>query len=518
MAQEGGAAYKELTHLDDGLSQSLQYWGGIKARENAADRLREEREQVRAEKAEKDAFDSLQLAEGDFETTVTGLDNYDDINRDYTSHNVDLFGEWGMKGLEAFKSGDKRGYAEARAMQAKLKSNFKNIQNHNAVLKELMTDFMENADNISPVDEEYEKEMQAFTKNNYKFTNDEKGIPYIEFLIEGDDGIKRYTKKRWSDVVNGQYRPYMVYDLDSEKGWVNTMSSNLGIVTEKKPDGTFWKRTTKDITPEAEIALDSSIDGIVSGDRSMSSVLYQATGKKKKTGFTEDDYTTVRKYLKNRVLGNISTEDSREFAANEAAHYRGMERIKMDKEAADKKAEEEGKPVYNAEIVTTKGGDISREAGMEGGLPEGTQREDFLGTEEYTIKDKEGNAMKGVISNDVDAEVISIVRSKKNEEGGRNYYARIRTKKATTEVGKEGGSTMIDRDGNKTTTRGSVTETKKVKLTDIEMSRIAELLGLTNSASLDNYLTGRKNLRFEEGPKKKESGSSGGAAQWNKKQ
>lgn len=496
---QGGSAYTRLRRIDDGMSQSLQYWGGLAAQKKLHDDARAEREQVRKQEALDSDLSALDLAPDDFQTTVTGFDTRDDIMRDYATHNTDEYLKWAKIGRDARLRNDDKTYRQAVAMQQRLKSNFKNIANSEPALKELHDNFMTMAQEgkISPVDEEYEGVMQAFLKNNVRVVNDDNGIPYFEALIESENG-NRLKRVRVADMVNTQYRPYEVFQLEGEKGWIKTISDNLGLYKEKRPDGTFWTRTTSGWTEANEAALGAAIEAAISSDRGLSSILYQATGAKKKTGFTDEDKNVAKMYLYQRVRGNVGTEDLREWDSGRAAHYRGMEQLRQN-------AKEDGEKVYDAELVTKTGGGASGEQlpvpSTEGG-PEFKE-----GTDEFTLNTEGGEALTGILTDNAAGEIMTLIRD------GKDYYARVRTNRKQTEQSGAGAFSVMGGNQNKTSTSGVDSEYEIRKLSDSEINLTARAMGLPNATYLDGYLSQQKKKRLGDSQPKQ----GGGASRFNRK-
>lgn len=494
----GAAAYQQLRPIGNYISDNANAAADRGARTNAQMRAlnAEKEKQKRAE--QKSAFEKLELAPDSFKTTATGFDTRDDVMRDYAMSSTIDYIDWGEKGVEAYLKGDMEGYYKALSMQKKLLSNFQNMNNNEALMKEVNANFQKRLIEgwISPVDEEFEKAMQAYEDGNIRITNDENGVPRTQFLLNPDETDKpsRWTERRASNIINGNYRPYEKFFLneqkpDGTKGWVEETSSKLGVETTESPEGLIYTRSKKNWTPEAEALLQAEITGKLSNDRVLSSVLYQATGVKRKgkeggeEPFTEDERKIAYDHMYTLIKGTESTTDTKKTDSGAVSYVNAQQRLKFDKEKEEQ--------VYGAHLVT----DSKGEATVAG------QKSSYNGSE-FKVLDTKGKPMMGVIEDDSEAEIYSIIKQ------GESTYAKIRIPSKTSiseGVGGDLNDPLASSDGKKTT-RTEETKFKVVKLTDAEATTVANKMGLINTKELHGYLEGVKRQELGKDKGKSEEG------------
>ena len=153
--------------------------------------------------------------------------------------------------------------------------------------------------------------------------------------------------------------------------------------------------------------------------------------------------------------------------------------------------EEKNKPlILDAQLVTDTTGKPSQEAAVS---PFGPRREEYIEgpVKEYTLKTKGGEPIKGVISENPETEILTVIEN----EG--EFWANVRTTSDYTETKKSGGDILSMDGGSEGSIRrkSSSTEVRKVKLSDTEANRLARQFGLNNAAELNQYLSQKSGVQ-----------------------
>ena len=317
----GGAAYIRLQVPKDDISANARNFAGIEAANARHQAGINEGKRKDAEAAKKKAYADTELPDDAFKNDVTGFDNIDDINRDFASSGVDLYIDLGRQAREAYDKGDNATYRNLVQKQKKILNSFDNHTNDQKMLGKLNADYMklDTEGKISPVDEEWEKVMDAANSNNYKYVYDEDGNVNMKFLLKDEDG-NEYTKTvKKSDFFNGNYRPYEKVEVTGNGGLIDDMLVGFGKRVYDKQSGNYI--TTKQVWDDKnEAGLQAKLEEVTSSDRSMSSLLYQATGgavKKKgnpkvygeESAFTDEDYKIVRQFITDQVKAQYNEEE-----------------------------------------------------------------------------------------------------------------------------------------------------------------------------------------------------------------
>ncbi len=474
MPTGGGAAYLQLKRSEDYLGNAIKGNNKQFADERAAKKLADERAGIRKAAAEKTAYDLLSPPKDGFSATLSGFDSTDKIVTDYVMNTSQQYGEWGRKGMEAYKRGDQAGMNEARMAQANLMTNYNILNQASEVLGERFTEFNKLAPNVSPVDEEYMAEMQAYLNNDYRIINDEKGKSHIELLLTNKKGEEKYVKKSLQEFIKNE-RPYEKLDLiDTEKGWVNQFASNQKLDVRKTWEGLYSIDTTK-WSPRNEGALLMEIDNITKDKKKMSSALYQATGRKKKDNYNDKDYADVQKYLRGLVMGRVEDEEGKSWDSGKASYSLGKENLAYKKNKDNKEVDDK---VYLPERVTDtsgegKGDDYQGDVGVGGK------------GKKYVFSNKNNsNTIKGVISDDEDGEILSVTLI----DG--QLKAEVRKTSKTVDGGGSSPTSLLGgASGSKTT--GTSTKTYSKNLSETEMNRLALKVGKKNAKELKVLLESR---------------------------
>ncbi len=318
----GGAAYQMLRVPEDDIGENARNFANISAQNMRQQKqLNADKEAAQA-KARDEAYTATDLGDEDFKVVVTGLDNLDDINRDFANTGVSEYQKAGYEAREAFDRGDKKAYQLLLNKQKKIKTSFENHSNDQTLMAELNKTYMklDSEGKISPVDSEWEKVMDAANSNNYRYVYDADGNVNIQFLLKdenGDDSVKVIKK---SDLINGNYRPYEKVEVNGKGGLIDEMLVGFGKRVYDEQSGNYIT-TTQVWDDKNEAGLQAKLEAVTSDKRSMSSLLYQASGgtiKKKgdtekfgeEDAYTDEDYKMVKDFVTSQVKAQYDTEES----------------------------------------------------------------------------------------------------------------------------------------------------------------------------------------------------------------
>lgn len=330
----GGYAYTRLGRLDNGISQSLQYWGGLAAQRGVEDRARQEREGIRKQKERVDWEEKWNMKEKDFLNTVTGFDTYDDIARDGTNYIMDKYIDYNRLAKEALDNGNLKAKNEYEMKMMKLKSSFGNVKNFQDHFAKLNADYvkMANEGKVSGVDKEWENIMQSIImKKNVSFRTDkDDNLVYLGFY-EGEDGEQIPFEIKQSDMINGTFRPYQKQQIAGKGGLIDGILHTLGKM--KKDEITGYTITTNQIwDKERETATNIQIDSMLESDEVMADLYYQITDGKstKRKDFTNKERELVKTKMFDLVRAGYDEEIKYDYDSKRASAENQRERLKFD--------------------------------------------------------------------------------------------------------------------------------------------------------------------------------------------
>lgn len=345
----GAAAYQRLQRIDNQISQNANA-----AADRAAANMRQKRA-LNAQKAKDDeaargkAYDETNMPDDAFKTTITGFDSRDDVARSFATKATEGYTNAGRLAREAYDKGDQTEYRRQLDNQKKILSQFKNFTNNEGHLAELNKQWvtMGKEGKISPVDDRWEQFMEAQARHDFEYKLDENNNPYVQMLMKDDEGNERVERIKVSDLVNGNYRPYEKVEVTGKGGLVDEMLVGFG---KRKYDSETGGMIVTDQVwdNKNQKALDAKIETLVGDKRTMSSLLYQASGGTiKKMGdtdrngendaYTPEDEAMVSEWLTKQVLGQYDESTTRkvrpmtaeermkEGARNRAVQRRGQD-------------------------------------------------------------------------------------------------------------------------------------------------------------------------------------------------
>lgn len=318
----GGAAYKQLREQDDGISQGLQFWGQMQNKDNQDKRLAKERAGIRLDEKNKE-FDKDFGDISELQLKISGFDTMDQVGADYTTTTLNNYFEQTKLAKEAIKNGDVAKADEAKMKMKRLKGSFKQVAEVTDKFKELNEQFVKlgSEGKISGVDKDnWEATMQSLNMKDFKMENDANGSPIFKGIKTNSDGTKEPYELRYSDIVNGNFRPYMRQDIGGlTSGVVKGLGSHeslmqKGLLTIKSQ---LWN-------PVVEEAAKGQIEAMVGSDEIVGDILNQLKQSTKREGFTQEERDEVAKYLLEGVKGGYKTKYEEEFNDKLAAHQRGL--------------------------------------------------------------------------------------------------------------------------------------------------------------------------------------------------
>lgn len=459
-----GAAYKELKRVGNYIAPQINA-GADRLATNA----RHQKELNAVEKATADkrldeALKDISVDTEALQAKATGFTSRDDVARDFAYAATERSQMYAEKAREAASNGDWVTMNNYKGKMNKIKGDFKNTVNDEAILKETLDTYRKAWQEGKVDDDDWLDFAESMEKFNYEVSLDDNDNKVIKAIVLDDDGQPeldgsgnpKYIVKKWSDVVNQHDRPYEVVQLEDKqdkKGLIGDMLATMGKRKYDEVTGDYitTKQTWDD---EAKKQFKAKIMGIQSSDRMMHSILKQASGNtiNKKKNFTDEDKKLVEDFLRFQVKGGYNTEELKQVRSRTPSEIGASEAANRDARKKDDKGGDEN--IIDAEPMTDSKGDFVTEG--DNGY-------------KYTLKTKGGEPIKGIIESNPDAEILSITSS------GNDYFAQVRAESTDKlERALDGG-----------------TKTDNVKLTIGELNRLARGMGLKTAADLDKYLENR---------------------------
>lgn len=320
----GGSAYVRLEKPDNAISQSFQYWGGLKAQEIEADKGRAERAQLRQAQQNKEWEEKYGYKYDDFLNKVTGFDSYDQVKTDYAQQVSDKYIELNRKAQEALSSGNLKDRRKYETEMMRLKGAFKQVQQADAIIGQRFQESMKMAQEgkMSGVDSDsWDAEMQAISKDmNYRVTIGENGSPEIVGVKTLMDGSQEPFSIRYSDIVNGTWRPYRKQDIAGKGGLVNNVLDRLGAETTVDRNGALIV-TNQKWDAKREKASQGYIDSLLASDEITADLYNQMIdgNSRKRTGFTGDEKKQVADRMMELVKGGYTEVEGLKVDVSEQA-------------------------------------------------------------------------------------------------------------------------------------------------------------------------------------------------------
>ena len=328
----GGSAYIRLQTPDDGLNQTLQFWGAQQNKKNADEELELEREGVRKKQEIKDWEDKYGLKEGDFQNKYTGFKSFDDMNTDFSMYATDQYVKLQRQAKEALSNGDLREKSRLEGEMIRLKSAFGEAAKSQEFFANKYEAYQKAATEgkVSGASKDFEDIVQeAILNKNVALRLVDGNLVYTGLK----NGKEPFTVP-YQDLMDGSFSWYEKQQVSGKGGLVDNVLNDLGTITKENEQG-YYKITTQAWDDKIHgKATDDAIEALTGNDEVMGDLLYQFSGGKesKMFGFNEKDYDLVRSKLKSLVRAGYSEKFGSNFNSGkysaDAANARANKKTK----------------------------------------------------------------------------------------------------------------------------------------------------------------------------------------------
>lgn len=372
MANGAGAAYQRLQVPQDGLSQSIQFWGQKKGKTLDGIADRNERAQVREEKKRSDMAEKLDFDYGSVTGVMTGQKDFDGVTRTYAENIVNKVTDYKKLGNDALSKGDYNTYQEYLAKSQRAQASMKNWNAMSEKVGTQLAGYMEKArggvlnpnDNRSMI-------FDAVLKHNYIPDVDENGnfTMLVGVDRDGDGEISEEEKQAGEaylkdgtvvegfefhkvdpyQIVDGGFRVFEKVDITGSKGLINELANSIGMLKVDEKTG-MYINTYQGWDESKRPQLEAYAEGKLQDPETMAWVLSQATGSKKASNniedYTPEEMQAAKDYIVNGTVDRFSTTKTTAFNSGLANYQLGNARLAEQKRAnkareAKKKTPEE---------------------------------------------------------------------------------------------------------------------------------------------------------------------------------
>ena len=501
MAKGAGAAYQKLTVPQDGLSESIQFWGQKKSQTLGKIADRKEKAKVREERKRAKLSKRLDFDPESLKAKFTGQKDFDAVTRTFSEIIVDRLSNYEVQGNEALSRGD---YDEYNRISSQSKKAQASIGNYNEMVGKVegkLTEYMKKVSEgkVNPNDNR-SMIFDAVLRHNYIADVDENSNFSLLVGVDRDkDGAVSEEERKAGEayleggiveegfefhevdphsIIDGEFRAFEKVDLTSKKGLVGELANNIGLAqydgetdAEGNPlaGGSYvmnYEGFDEEKLPQLEMMTESKL----LDPETLSWVHYQATGDEKifedVDDATEDEIVAAKKYLIESAVNSFDTKEGMKYNWSKDASSR-------DRAKEKRQREKEGGNQVEAELVTdTSGQPIAGDGEMR------SSGDPMFGGREFTLKTKEGKPLKGIISDKPNAEILTL-----KEKGGK-YYATVRWDSESELLSLESG--------------GPQTQVETLPLSTAELNRLARAFGLNNAQGLDKYLKNRSGEQTQQ--------------------
>lgn len=326
-AAGGGSAYARLQVPQDGMNQTLQYWGARKAKENDDEKLADERAQIRKDKALSDWEDKYGLKAEDFQNKYTGFKSFDDMNTDFSMYASKEYVNLQRQAKEAMMNGDRGKQLNLESQMIRLKGAFGEAAKSQEFFAEKFKDYQKavSEGRVSGASKDFEDIVQeAIVNKNVALRMQDGNLVYTG-IKTNDKGQKEPFVIPYQDLMDGSFGYYEKQQVSGKGGLVDNILSDLGKITREGSQG-YYNITTQawDDGEDAGIhtkATEEAIDALIGNDEIMGDLLYQfSQGKTSKMfGFDKKDYDLVKSKMKDLVRAGYNEKFSSQFNASKYA-------------------------------------------------------------------------------------------------------------------------------------------------------------------------------------------------------
>ena len=313
MAVGAGAAYKGYQKLDNGMSQSLQRLTGIKAQENAAEKLAEERagvrEQGRVDQWKKDhPYSHIKVESRAFGT--------DKEHARYMANGAVERARGYSEQADKLRLEGKTG--EANRMYGKyqkVKDSIELYNNTQLGLKEGFEEFGEvfEAGGVSAADSAYTDLIEKTAgRKGVPFYNDDDELMFRVPNKDGEGNDAGFKDVLATDIIDKKISYIQKVPVTGEGGLVKQVLDFTGARSTISPEGDYMV-TSKPWDTMAQEGAEGFIDETMNSNSKMIDLYFQATGKTKfgddkfrrregvKEEFTADDKKAVKDWFLKKV-------------------------------------------------------------------------------------------------------------------------------------------------------------------------------------------------------------------------
>lgn len=371
----GGAAYKGYQKIDNGISQGLQHWGGIKAKENAAKKLADERAGVRKEESESKY--AKQFDES-WEYEMTGNNDYDSIQTSFVGKVIEKAKVHGRLAKEAFNKGNRKEAEYHENIYRNSRDSFKTFKTMTPIIQERLKYYAENKDNFLSTDRRGDISI-AMMKNNFLVEPDKNGKPKMIVGVDKDkDGIiseeekeagKKYIRDGFktkgfefveinpSDFGRGAYDSYRKVPILEKNGIIDDLTSSVGITTIDTSTGNYITTTTS-LTPDKYEQLRKNAE-LKMADKEVQANVMSKLGFLNEEGFIKDKYSSdeIKKgvdYLVEASKKKFGFKETKKFNIGKVSTDISKARLKETKRAnKERESISRGKGSGSKSIITT---------------------------------------------------------------------------------------------------------------------------------------------------------------------
>lgn len=328
----GGAAYQRLTKPEDGLSESFQYWGGLKAKRNAEAQARREQRKKEADDEFKNKYN---IDPDKYTIDPSEFRNADVVGREAMSQVRDQLYETRNKLKEDPNN------VELQKQWDKLNASAKYLQQGHQKYIDLGKEMLkkEEANGISGLDSKWRERLEAYDAGRIKVRIENGEIMYDFF----DEDGKFKEAIQYRDLVQGTIRDKV--DLNKE---TTEFLSLIGAVKYDEDTGGFVK-SIDTWGEEQDAQSERIVDAVLESKDYRDDVLFQAGLIDDSDHF--DDNTKdklARMYLKDYVKGAYEQTTS-------LKPYNRPQPRSYNKSFGERKWEKKGSDLYNVSMRISSG-------------------------------------------------------------------------------------------------------------------------------------------------------------------
>ena len=313
-----GSAYLQLEVPKDTVSQSLQYWGGIKARENAADKLADER----AKKQKAKDLERYNLDPKDFDIENAGYTDYNDASRAFASEEMNKATDLLYRAKQAYNKGNTQEADKLKGEADKITTSFKNLQAVAETYKKNFEAFRKDSEEgkVSGWSKGFGNFYRgALVEGKMKFGKNKNGETVRMVQFKDEDGNLKTQVMSDRDAQTGNSRYYLKQDTNK---MTSDIAKDLGDTIKEEVQGYY---TTKNIKwgDKQKKAANELIKSQVNSDEVMADLvdqfdLYEEFGIDKanppiKPEFTEGQKKVVADKLRETVKGKYDETMTQKF-------------------------------------------------------------------------------------------------------------------------------------------------------------------------------------------------------------